>query len=114
MTNRLLEQARELLSARSRDDSIWLRQVQEWLAAYAAREKEKQMDKWFPIQKDRRCSTPGEIPWFIAEAAYKQYAKDYGTKQTLERLAERGGFGWEELLILLQGGFEAKKGADNA
>lgn len=42
------------------------------------------------------------IPWWLAEEAYAWYAKQFGTSQTLERLAERGGFGREELLMLLR------------
>lgn len=41
------------------------------------------------------------IPWWLAEVAYAEYAKRYGTRQSLERLNERGGFGREELLDLL-------------
>lgn len=43
------------------------------------------------------------IPWWLAEIAYKQYSKLYGTQQSLERLHERGGFGREELMSLLRG-----------
>jgi len=42
------------------------------------------------------------IPWWIAEEAYKTYSHRNGTGQSLERLAERGGFGREELLELLR------------
>lgn len=51
--------------------------------------------KRFPL-----CSTGGRIgsiPWPIAEVAYLAYAKRYGTGQSLERIAERGGFYPEEL-----------------
>ena len=44
---------------------------------------------------------PKGIPYPIAEEAYKEYAAQYGTQQSLERLCERGGFGWEELATLL-------------
>ena len=46
--------------------------------------------KMFPIQK----SNP--IPWEEAERAYRTYARLYGGNQSLERLAERGGFGVRE------------------
>ena len=49
----------------------------------------------FPIQK------VGMIPWSLAEQAYKVYAARYGRGQSLERLAERGGFGLAELGDLL-------------
>jgi len=42
------------------------------------------------------------IPWWLAEEAYRHYAKLFGNSQSLERLAERGGFGREELLLLLR------------
>jgi hypothetical protein len=37
----------------------------------------------------------------VAEAAYVEYAAQYGTSQSFKRLHERGGFGIEELLSLL-------------
>ncbi len=40
---------------------------------------------------------PTSIPWPVAEVAYREYARRYGTHQSLERLAERGGFGIEEM-----------------
>jgi len=42
------------------------------------------------------------IPWWLAEEAYERYSELYGSSQSLERLAERGGFGREELLWLLR------------
>ena len=48
-----------------------------------------------------RRAEPSTIPWWLAEVAYKEYAKRYGTQQSLERLNERGGFGRQELLDLL-------------
>ncbi len=45
---------------------------------------------------------PSTIPWWLAEEAYKYYSERFGTDQSLERLAERGGFGREELLMLLR------------
>jgi hypothetical protein len=56
--------------------------------------------KWtgptMPIQKSGTV-----IPSVIAEEAYKEYAAEYGVCQTLARINERGGFGSEELSILL-------------
>jgi hypothetical protein len=57
----------------------------------------------FPIQGDRNRSA-GHVPWSVATAAYATYSRLYGTGQSLERLAERGGFSWSELVWLLQGG----------
>lgn len=54
----------------------------------------------FPLQ---RIGTPGPawIPWAVAEMAYQSYAAKFGTSQSLERLAERGGFSWSEMDLLL-------------
>ena len=52
--------------------------------------------KPFPIQQG------GTIPWWLAEVAYAHYAKLYTTEQSIERLAERGGFGRKELIALLR------------
>lgn len=46
-------------------------------------------------------ATGGRIPWRVAELAYIEYAKRYGRDQSLERLAERGGFHVNELDALL-------------
>lgn len=54
----------------------------------------------FPLQADRpdrAAPGPFEIPWSVAEIAYGAYAAKYGRSQSLERLAERGGFGWSEM-----------------
>jgi len=52
----------------------------------------------FPIQNNKLdCN----VPLCIAEEAYKEYASQYGTSQSLERLGERGGFGCSEIAILL-------------
>jgi hypothetical protein len=66
-------------------------------------------EEWFPIQGEHGTDTngvrydrpAGRVPWGIAEAAYKVYARRYGRDQSLERLAARGGFGWSELVNLL-------------
>jgi len=63
-------------------------------------------EKSFPIQADysvdreKGCAT--EIPWWLAEIAYEHYVLRFGDSQSLERLAERGGFGRWELLTLLR------------
>jgi len=41
------------------------------------------------------------IPWFIAEAIYTHLYRSTG--QTLERLAQRGGFGWAEVAYMWTG-----------
>ena len=57
-------------------------------------------ERMFPlIPNDRRNAAPGplSIPWSVAEKAYGVYASRYGRGQSLERLAERGGFGVNEM-----------------
>ena len=46
---------------------------------------------------------PSTIPWWLAEIAYKEYSRVYSNGQSLERLAERGGFGRSELLRFIRG-----------
>ena len=59
----------------------------------------------FPIQQETFDKPACVIPWWLAEVAYKVYAKKYQAStrsQSLQRLAERGGFGREELVLLIQ------------
>jgi hypothetical protein len=37
------------------------------------------------------------IDWQTAREIYARYSDVYGTSQSLERIAERGGFGWSEV-----------------
>ena len=39
------------------------------------------------------------IPWQLAEVIYSGYSALYGTDQSLDRIAERGGFGWGEIVL---------------
>lgn len=61
---------------------------------------------------------PMSVPWRIAELAYSVYASRYGRSQSLERLAERGGFHAGEMDMLLPDWRErydaALKGAPDA
>lgn len=51
-------------------------------------------EKMFPLQPSRdKRPGPLSIPWSVAEKAYGVYAGLFGRGKTLERLAERGGFG---------------------
>ena len=59
--------------------------------------------RMFPLQCDRTGPGPTRIPWSIAEEAFGAYVRRYGRDQSLERLAERGGFGWSEMDTLLPG-----------
>lgn len=61
-------------------------------------------ERMFPIQTERGAKPhPVRIPWSIAERAYSVYAARYGGGQSLERLAERGGFGPSEMDMFLPG-----------
>lgn len=54
-----------------------------------------------PKTSHKEPGAPGfEIPWSMAEKAYEHYVKLIGPVQTLERLAERGGFEWMEFVML--------------
>lgn len=60
----------------------------------------------FPIQGHGHAEKPSTVPWWLAQVAYEGYAKLFpgsARSQSLERLAERGGFGREELVRLIRG-----------
>jgi hypothetical protein len=65
-------------------------------------------ERMFPLQCEKRrtdiCSGIHQVPWSVAEQAYRQYARHYGTRQSLETLSQRGGFGEIEFYDLLAGG----------
>lgn len=45
---------------------------------------------------------PGKtVPWSYAERAYREYVKQFGSRQSLEILAQRGGFDRAEYVMLL-------------
>ncbi len=44
----------------------------------------------------------GTIAWSEHEEAWRVYAKRYGTSQSAERIAERSGFSYDELLDFLE------------
>lgn len=48
-------------------------------------------DKTAPVQDGPR------IPWALHVEAWKRYVSKYGTGQSAERIAERGGFGCGEM-----------------
>lgn len=68
--------------------------------------------KKFPIQESDGYPA-GFVPWAIAAQAYKVYAVRHGD-QSLEQLAQRGGFGWLELAALLDGKDPYKLRGDEA
>lgn len=57
-----------------------------------------------PVQRQERefdgkpARGPGTISWAEYLEAYSDYSRRYGTQQSAERLAERGGFGYLELV----------------
>lgn len=54
----------------------------------------------FPLLSEPRGKG---VLWKDAETAYLTYSARFGTDQSLERLAERGGFGVEEFVYLFHG-----------
>ena len=54
------------------------------------------------------------MPWSVGVAAWERYAARYGCDQSVERIAERGGFGFGEMHMFLGPGwvehFEAAVG----
>jgi hypothetical protein len=61
-------------------------------------------EKKFPIQgRENYTGEAVKIPWNYAAEAYKEYSARHGTHQSLERLAERQGFGVWEIIDLLVG-----------
>ena len=60
-----------------------------------------------PVQSSKMESGPqekrdaGTITWSEYLEAYAEYARRYGTSQSAERLAERSGFGYNELCVFL-------------
>lgn len=55
-------------------------------------------EKLFPVMPSKKHTAhPLRIPWSVAEKAYSTYSKQYGNGQSLERLAERGGFSEGEM-----------------
>ncbi|CAM3462694.1 hypothetical protein G4177_06270 [Corallococcus sp. ZKHCc1 1396] len=64
----------------------------------------------FPLQVTRDTKTeagPTSIPWPVAEKAWATYSQRYGRDQSVERLAERGGFDWAEMDSFFPGWREA-------
>jgi hypothetical protein len=49
----------------------------------------------------KRSHPPGTISWAEHEEAYSAYALRHGHGQSALRIAERGGFGYDELVWLL-------------
>ena len=89
-----------------KDDEIKDKRIEELIDALAAmKDKPKRPpcygtgvrrsemgDKTFPVSRGGYASSKIQIPWKVAERAYAEYSRRFGTYQSLERLAERGGF----------------------
>jgi len=59
-------------------------------------------DERAPVQADRHHNKPaGTIAWWEHLEAWAVYAKRFGKGQSAERIAERCGFGYGELLEFL-------------
>jgi hypothetical protein len=59
---------------------------------------ESASERMFPIMTGRNgLPHPTKIPWYVADLAYSVYRSRYGDSQSLEKLAERGGFGAGEM-----------------
>lgn len=57
-------------------------------------------DRRAPVQADERGTQrvgAGTVTWMEHEQAWQWYAGKYGSDQTAERIAERGGFGYFEM-----------------
>ena len=60
---------------------------------------------WYLADGDKRkegSKRPGTISWEEHEEAWRAYAERYGKEQSAERIAQRGGFGYFELQLLLK------------
>lgn len=53
------------------------------------------------LVQDERNRPAGTISWSEHETAWEAYRKKYGSSQSAERIHERGGFGYYELVMLL-------------
>ena len=72
-----------------------LNSMRDWL--------QKLIKPMFPLQPSAGALGPIKIPWEIAEEAYGAYCREVGNNQSLERIAQRGGFYWDEMDWLLPG-----------
>lgn len=60
--------------------------------------------RYAPVQGDRPEDLPaGQVPWAIHALAAREYNRHHN--QSAERLAERQGFSWVELIACLRGDY---------
>lgn len=66
-----------------------------------AEQQDTETTRWFPLQINKSDKTSKHqrtrVPWGIAAKAYSVYRERYGSNQSLEDLARRGGFGNDEM-----------------
>ena len=67
-----------------------------------AEDKAAVSDRRFPIIGEWKPGGYGDrpygtVPWSVAEVAYEAYTARYGHRQSIERMAERGGFYHDEM-----------------
>lgn len=63
---------------------------------------EQTRERRAPVQGNRSNGyVGGTIAWWEHEAVWKGYAAEFGTRQSAERIAERGGFGITECVDYL-------------
>lgn len=68
-----------------------------------------------PVQGDQFHGVKlpaGEVPWAVHLMAWNEYARQGHGSQSAERLAERNGFSWGELIGFLRGQSVYSNGAD--
>ena len=58
-------------------------------------------ERRFPIQGRGAYRGQRSVPWWVGEMAWRSYARAGHGQQSVERIAERGGFDWAELGELL-------------
>jgi hypothetical protein len=75
---------------------LGLRTLLEIAPRQAAAREGVMHERMFPVQGGP------QISWSTAEQAYEVYSHCYGREQTLERLAERGGFWVNEVELFLR------------
>jgi len=56
---------------------------------------------WITPRRHPNARPPGTIAWDEHLAVWEAYAKRYGRSQSAERIAERGGFGFAEIVMLM-------------
>ncbi len=61
--------------------------------------------KTFPIQANSSMpdAVAFQVPWVMAERAYDRYGRLFGNIESLEEIAERGGFEWANFVLLYCG-----------